>query len=264
MFARRFALLLSILSLACCAFAQSEPDAERRLLELVNQERTQRGLKPYELNDKLTQAAREHSALLAQRRTLSHQFPGELPLRSRLAKTGLAFNTDGENVAFDASIDGAHEGLMKSPPHRANILKPEYNSIGIGIVKAGRYYYVTQDFARRLPGYDNGEAEKMVSSAFDNLRQKSGAQVLERVDDRRLREIACKMAKADKLDTETPRGFDNVQNVVVYTITEPQRLPSNMQKLATVKASGYSLGACFAPSRSQPNSVYWVAFVTYF
>ncbi len=264
MIPRKFAILLVLLFTSCLVLAQSEADAERRLFELANQERTQRGLKPYELNDKLTKAAREHSELMANRKTLSHQFPGELPLRTRLANTGLAFNTDGENVAYDSKVDGLHEGWMASPPHRANILKKEFTAVGIGVVKVGRYYYATQDFARSLPGYSANDAEKIISAAFDNLRQKSGARVLERVDDARLRDIACRMAKADKLDTDTPRGFENVQNVVVYTVPEPQRLPSNMQKLASVSASGYSLGACYASSKSQPSNVYWVAFVTYF
>ncbi len=264
MIPRKFAVLLAILVTSCFVAAQSQADAERRLVELINQERTQRGLKPYEMDAKLTQAAREHSDMMAKRKTLSHQFPGELPLRSRLAKTGLAFNTDGENVAYDSSIDELHDNLMKSPPHRANILKKEFSAVGIGVVKVGRYYYATQDFARTLPGYTGNEAEKIISASFDNLRQKAGARVLERIDDPRLRDVACKMAKADKLDTDTPRGFENVQNVVVYTATEPQRLPSNMQKLANVTASGYSLGACYASSKSQPNNVYWVAFVTYF
>jgi hypothetical protein len=264
MIPRKLAILLVILFTSCSALAQGEADAERRLFELINQERTQRGLKPYEQNDKLTKAAREHSQLMANRKTLSHQFPGELPLRGRLGNVGLAFNTDGENVGYDSEVDGLHIAWMASPPHRANILKKEFTAVGIGVAKVGRYYYATQDFARTLPGYSANDAEKIISAAFDNLRQKSGARVLERIDDPRLRDVACRMAKADKLDTDTPRGFENVRNIVVYTSTEPQRLPSNMQKLADVIASGYSLGACYASSKSQPSNVYWVAFVTYF
>ena len=46
MIPRKLAILLVILFTSCSALAQGEADAERRLFELINQERTQRGLKP--------------------------------------------------------------------------------------------------------------------------------------------------------------------------------------------------------------------------
>jgi uncharacterized protein YkwD len=41
----------------------------------------------------------------------------------------------------------AHTGLMKSPGHRANILRPEFGRVGICIMEGGVHgLMVTQDF----------------------------------------------------------------------------------------------------------------------
>ena len=36
---------------------------------------------------------------------------------------------------------------MHSPPHRANILDPRMDTIGVGLVKRGGNYYAVEDFA---------------------------------------------------------------------------------------------------------------------
>lgn len=85
---------------------------------------------------------------MASRQTLSHQLPGEQILRKRLALSGLRFHTDGETVAFNQSAEAAHQGLIHSPPHRAIILSPEYNAVGVGVVERDGTLWVTEDFAR--------------------------------------------------------------------------------------------------------------------
>ena len=52
---------------------------------------------------------------------------------------------------------------MRSPRHRANILDPEYNAIGIGVVLTAREVFVTQDFARGLPETSVDRAEEQVA-----------------------------------------------------------------------------------------------------
>jgi hypothetical protein len=37
---------------------------------------------------------------------------------------------------------------MQSPGHRRNILLPDINSVGVGVVRSGRHIYVTQTFAK--------------------------------------------------------------------------------------------------------------------
>lgn len=251
--------------LAAAAMAQSlDPSSEQELVRLVNGERARAGLQPLSVDERLTQVARQHSQTMADKNALSHQFGGEPGVRQRIAATDIRFNYSGENVAYDANAERAHDGLMHSPPHRANILKPEFNAIGIGVVRQGNVIYVTQDFARRLPEVSINDAEQQIASAFARLRESAGANVPPRKPAPELRDAACDMARDDRLNPRAAQRLKDVHNVVVYTATELDKLPSSAQQLKTEAASAYSVGVCSAKSASYPNAVYWVALVTYF
>ncbi|MNX73748.1 hypothetical protein D3C86_1051580 [compost metagenome] len=38
-------------------------------------------------------------------------------------------------MAFAHDLKAAHRGLMQSPGHRANILRPEFRRLGVGIIR---------------------------------------------------------------------------------------------------------------------------------
>jgi uncharacterized protein YkwD len=57
------------------------------------------------------------------------------------------FLTAGENLALAHSLSIAHNGLMNSPGHRANILNPSFGRLGIGILDGGFHgLIVSQEF----------------------------------------------------------------------------------------------------------------------
>ncbi len=57
------------------------------------------------------------------------------------------FLTAGENLALAPTLTVAHNGLMNSPGHRANILRPQFGRVGIGIMDGGlRGLMVSQEF----------------------------------------------------------------------------------------------------------------------
>ncbi len=239
--------------------------AEQQFVDLVNAERAKHGLGKLEIDERLTEIARKHSALMSQRHQLSHQFAGEPDVRARVAATGMRFNYSGENVAYDSrGVDAAHEGLMNSPPHRENILRPQFNAIGVGVIRSGDILFVTEDFAHKLPEVSLNQAEQVIAASFARLRTQSGAKPLPRIDQPGLRQRACDLAAHDQLSPVRVRPVKGVKNVVVWTATELEDLPPSMLKLGNVDASGYSLGACLATSKSYPNAVYWVALVTYY
>jgi hypothetical protein len=46
----------------------------------------------------------------------------------------------------------AHTGLINSPGHRANIMRPAFSNVGIGMMDAGAHgLMVTQEFSNGLP-----------------------------------------------------------------------------------------------------------------
>jgi uncharacterized protein YkwD len=121
--------------------------AEQQILQLLNQARQQHGLPPLQEDARLQAAARAHAQLMASQGKLSHQLPGEPILRQRLALRGVRMHTDGENVAFNQSAEAVQEGFLHSPPHRANVLSPRYNAVGVGAVERNGTVWVTEDFA---------------------------------------------------------------------------------------------------------------------
>lgn len=125
-----------------------DPDAERRMIDLVNAERAARGIAPLTPDETLVPVARLHSADMLRRGYFSHASPeGKLP-SDRADDAGISYRVFGENIAFAPDPSIAHAGLMNSEGHRANILSPEFTRIGIGVEDAGPYGMMfTQNFA---------------------------------------------------------------------------------------------------------------------
>ena len=123
------------------------PDLEKRMLDLVNQERVAAGLKPLAPDPELTEVARRHSADMFARGYFAHNTPeGGTPF-DRMRAANVRFLTAGENLALAPTIPVAHTGLMNSPGHRANILRPEFGRVGIGVMDGGmRGLMVSQEF----------------------------------------------------------------------------------------------------------------------
>lgn len=138
------------------------------LLALVNQERRERGLTELRWDGKLAAIALAHSKDMLARNYFAHEDPEGRSATQRAAEAGVTYMILGENLAFAKTLPQAHRGLMKSPGHRENILRPEFRRLGIGILrlppnsrylpkqaappgvhpKTGGYLLITQVFAR--------------------------------------------------------------------------------------------------------------------
>ena len=262
-------LTMTFLGLALlpgAAFAQEQFDAagEKQVVELINQERSREGLQPLAVDERLTQAARKHTELMVKRKALSHQFEDEPSPQMRSVDENLRSDRLAENVALEMDVAGAHAILMNSPPHRANILSPNYNAVGVGVMRSGDRVYVTEDFAHRLPDYSELEADAVLQNALTKYASTKGLPAPVRKPQLALQQMACNMALSDALDTNSPRSIVGVHRVVTWTATNLDELPGDVKGLLSQPLnSGYSLGACFAPSVSHPGGVYWIVMVTY-
>jgi uncharacterized protein YkwD len=126
---------------------QVDAGAETQMLTMVNRERASRGLKTLTPDDKLRDLARAHARDMLARGYFAHETPeGKNPFqRMRAAK--IRYTAAGENLAFALTLEVAHDGLMRSPGHRKNILDPDYRRIGIGALRAGPHGIMfTQEF----------------------------------------------------------------------------------------------------------------------
>jgi uncharacterized protein YkwD len=113
-----------------------DPDAEHRMLDLLNGERTRVGLRPLAADDRLREVARAHSLEMFQMDYFSHDSPNAGSPFDRMHAAGITFIVAGENLAFAPNVDAAHQGLMNSPGHRANILRAEFGRVGIGVIRS--------------------------------------------------------------------------------------------------------------------------------
>jgi uncharacterized protein YkwD len=141
--------------------AQQEME-EQDLVAAINIERTQRGLEPLVSDPLLCVTARAHCREMCSLDYFEHRSPTpglETPLNRYLAgrrawgqerpSTALV----GENIFYASASDSdynvayAHQRLMASPGHRANILEPRFTHVGVGLYRdsQGRFW-VTEMF----------------------------------------------------------------------------------------------------------------------
>lgn len=237
-----------------------ESTVEERLLDLANQSRRQAGAPPLTLDPGLSRAARIHAQAMVDARQLSHQFTGEPSLPQRLAdRTSLQLDQEGENVALDYNADDGHNHLMHSPPHRANLLNPAYNVVGLGVVRGGDRLYIVQDFGHALPSYSLPEVKEQVASAVNLIRNQLRLSNLARQDLTTADDAACSMAQADKLGTSPVHALANRFTVLTYTSLHPETLPAEANHaIASHNLRSFYVGACYSRTETYPTGVYWV------
>jgi uncharacterized protein YkwD len=241
-------------------FHDLEFPSEERLLELANQSRRQAGAPPLTLDPGLTHAALIHAQAMVDARELSHQFNGEPSLPQRLADaTSLQLDQEGENVALDYDADHGHEHLMHSPPHRANLLNPVYNVVGLGVIRSGDRLYIVQDFGHALPTYSLAEVKDRIAEAVAETRHRFRQHDLPRRDLSSADRAACSMAQADRLGTAPVRSLAEHSTVLTYTSLHPETLPAAAaHALSSRNLRSFSIGTCYGRTETYPTGVYWL------
>ncbi|MET0393258.1 MAG: CvpA family protein [Chitinophagaceae bacterium] len=127
--------------------AEVRPGLEAQMLELVNRERVKEGLKPVVADPELALVARAHSQDMFARGYFAHENPDGRNPFDRMKAANVKFRTAGENLALAQTLEIAHNNLMNSPGHRANILNPAFGRLGIGIMDGGFYgLMISQEF----------------------------------------------------------------------------------------------------------------------
>ena len=130
--------------------ANSGPDPadpyQNMLLHAMNRDRAANGLPPFTWSPRLSTLAYDWSTEMARSGVLRHQNLGALMAQSDYA----AFWTLGENILVGPPgmpIEAMESTWMNSPGHRANILSPNFNVVGLAFVSGpdGRIW-ATVDF----------------------------------------------------------------------------------------------------------------------
>ncbi|OGG02322.1 hypothetical protein A2W14_03870 [Candidatus Gottesmanbacteria bacterium RBG_16_37_8] len=125
-----------------------------KILTLVNLERQKANLDPLTVSTELNTAAQEKAVDMFAKNYWAHISPTGTTPWEFITGSGYQYIYAGENLAksFDNSSDVV-AAWMKSPTHRANILKREYTEIGLavknGLLNSEETTLVVQEFGAR-------------------------------------------------------------------------------------------------------------------
>ena len=206
--------------------------ADATLLNAANRDRATAGLPPLKWDPALAAAAHQHALRMAHANALSHQFPGEPSMQERARQAGARFSVIAENVAEGPSAAGLHTQWMNSAPHRANLLDPQLNAVGISVVQAGNVFFGVEDFSASVAALSVEEQEQQIAAQLsaDGLQNVSATS-----------EARKSCASEKGLVGQRP------MTVVRYETADLSRLPEDVaHKITAGQYRSASVGACKA------------------
>ncbi len=226
---RRF---LSIVLLALPFAVSAQTVGEQYLLAAINEERVAHDLPPVRIDPSLVRAATLHAEQMVRHGAISHQFSGEPELATRGAEAGAHFSRIAENVAEGPSIIGLHDALMRSPGHRANILDPAVDAIGIAVLSRRGELYAVEEFARVVEPLTLEQQEAAVALLLDQ----AGLEILPSFEGRR----TCALSSGYT-------GDHSPSFVMRYTTGDLSLLPEALtRRLRSGHERRATVGACKA------------------
>ena len=223
--------------------------AEQYLFSAANAERQQRGLAPLQWDGALHRAAMQHAHEMADRESISHQYPGEPGLAARAQMSGAHFSVVAENVAEAPSAVVIHDAWMHSPDHRDNLLDPRVDHVAIAVLVRGRELYAVEDFDRGVASLSLEEQE----SAVADLLSARGVFV----------QIADESARRTCAMETGYAGPRRPWFVMRFTTGELNALPDQLRnRLASGRYRQATVGACMLRD-SEPFSSYNIAVMLF-
>jgi uncharacterized protein YkwD len=191
------------------------------LLKLIARDRKAHGLSALTYSPDLARVALAHSQDMQQSHFFGHISPSAGGPQERAAQNHVPAWNVRENIARGYSAEEIHTLLMLSPAHRAAILSPHVDELGIGVTKEPEEdrhaFFVTELFAHAPVQLEPEAASQALLSRIDQLRKERGLSPITRSDsfDRAAMRAATEYFSRPKADAET------ILITGVRSITEP-------------------------------------------
>jgi hypothetical protein len=269
----RKAIALVVFILCSTMRAQDSYDhaTEDKFISFVNELRAGAGVSPLKPDPLTKYAAGLHLLEFVKNKQASDQYEGEPSLRERLKMAGVSFGAAEQVMLTVADIDRAREKVTTSDEIKEVLLSPKYVFAGVAAMRSGSQLFLVANLIQPLQTLSMDEVEGLVVKAVQHLREVKKITPLKSLPMKRLRSVACEMAKKDSLKVE---GIDPYMGYIgapaagtlqyAFTTFDPGTLSSSMQGMRhDPKINAISIGACFASSRTYPNGTYWVIAVLY-
>lgn len=195
------------------------PALRTQFLTLINRDRTAYQKSTVVLDDTLSQLAQLRADDMAARDYFGHWNAEGLGVNDLRAQFAVS-QTVAENLAKETDIPFAHYGLMQSAIHRANILKPVWTRVGLGIAKHkdGTYLFVELFSEDPLDMSNLSALRDRVRATINS--QRTIALLPHETLDTLAQEWSDKMVREDFFDFNAPDEksvFDSLDSAKLYS-----------------------------------------------
>ena len=135
-----FLLVLKILAISLLVYFPENiffaEITKTNLINFTNNERNELGIQPLKENSQLEMAAFLKAEDMMEKDYFSHKSPEGITPWHWFKKANYNYQLAGENLAIGfLDSEEVYQAWLNSPSHRANLLNPNYNEIGIAILK---------------------------------------------------------------------------------------------------------------------------------
>jgi uncharacterized protein YkwD len=122
---------------------------ELTVLDSLNKARVKNGMASLKSDPRLSLMARDYGQEMISKNFFGHVSPVSGDVYNRFTKANIRKDGlfAGENLAMAPSVEIAHNNLMESPKHKANILEPRYTHVGIGVIDGPNGKVIVQEFS---------------------------------------------------------------------------------------------------------------------
>ena len=226
--------------------------AAEQLLALANQSRAENGADRLRWDPALTAAALKHCRRMAAEGPISHRYTGEPDVASRAGQAGAHFSVIEENVAVAQTAAAIHDGWMRSPGHRSNLLGTDVDRVGIAVVASRGVLYAVADYSHGVEAVGAHEAESRVAA----LIRQSGLTI---VNDASVARAACAM------DSGMPRSATPLPGFIIrWQDSQLDHLPAALAgRLTSGQYHRAAVGSCPAQGVQGTFTAYRLAVMLY-
>jgi hypothetical protein len=219
-------------------------------------------------DERTAAVARGHSSEMRRTHIVAHILPTTGSAADRLRAANIKTGVVLENVARAYGVNEAHQGLMNSPGHRANIMSGVATHIGIGVafgdeVSGRREMFITQVFTRVPPKIDRSAAVELLRQKLVTARPELVHQpVLSGV----AQQVADALAVGEPSDTASQRikreldGFNRIYQrfASVITATDDLETLDGGGLVGDKAADDIGIGIAQGPHPELGNNAIWI------
>jgi uncharacterized protein YkwD len=224
-----------------------------QIVQLANQARAEAGAGPLQWDAALATAARQHCLRMTAEGSISHQYAGEPNVSARAAQAGAHFSLIEENVAIAPTPAAIHDGWMHSPGHRANLLNPRVDHVGVAVVAGRHGLYAVADYERAVTMLTQSQQESEVAG----LVKAHGVAIL---PDHTLALAACAAEGALPRPSTGPKP----RFAMYWEGAQLTQLPKDLaDALASGKYHQAAVGSCPSQGQEDAFTAYRIAVLLY-